>query len=97
MKQASINYFAGTLLKTPIKAYIAGSSLHVAIQEVLLLLSLLYNSPNVQDIEVLTAMIGRAVMIYAPATDPAAFFVNCIFGVVAVGLWTVHFDQATNF
>jgi len=97
MKQASQNYFFGTLLKTPVKAYLAGSSLHVALKEFFFALQFLFSGKSLQNPEYMAAMIERAVRIYIPATEPSAFILNCILGVVAVGIWTVRYDNATNF
>ena len=96
VSQSSQNYYLGTLTKTPLKVYFAGSTLHVAIKETVLLLSLILQSPSITD-SVFTSLIVEAVMIYIPAHEPNTIIVNAVFGIVSLTIWTIKFDRATNF
>lgn len=95
MKQASQNYLIGTIVKTPLKVYFAGSSLHVLLQEIGLLLTFAVQQP--QNAEVLSQMVVRAVMIYIPAHSADTLAINCILGMIMAIVWTVRYDRATNF
>ncbi len=97
MKAASQNYFLGTLLKTPLKVYFAGSSAHVAFKEIVFLLSLAFRSSPVQNVEVLSSMLVEAVMIYHPAHNPATVVLNFVIGLGILVIWTLRYERATSF
>lgn len=97
MKQSSQNYFLGTLLKTPLKVYFAGSTAHVALKEVVFLLSLAIRSPNLENTTVLSTMAKDAVLIYVPAHSPGTILLNFLIGIVVLGVWTLRYDRATAF
>jgi len=97
MNSASQNYFLGTLLKTPLKVYFAGSSAHVAIKEAIFLLSFAFRPSNIQDVDVLSSMLVEAVMIYIPAHKPATVILNFIIGIGVLVIWTLKYERATSF
>lgn len=97
MKESSQNYFLGTLIKTPLKVYFAGSTAHVAIKEFVFLLSIVITPPDLQNSEILSKMLKDAVLIYVPAHSPGTVLLNVLFGVGVLAVWTLKYDRATDF